>query len=399
MKRMRWQPTDKPFKPLAFPYYLFLVIVIVLVGLGDSIYLAFSHYWVHTDIGYQSFCAISHSLNCDTVAQSPYAILLGVPVSVWGIWGYGFFLSLLVFSWLKEANKSRMWTLLFLMALGFSLFSLFLAIVSTYWINSYCIMCILSYAVNLMLLYFSWLVNNRFGCEPFAKSVCLDVRYLLTYPKSLGVILSFFGIGAVLMIFFFPPYWQFEPLKISHEISRGMTENRHPWIGSEKPELVIEEFSDYMCLQCKKMHFFLRSMIQAYPEKIRLIHRHFPMDHTFNPIIKEPFHIGSAKLALVAIYFTEQGKFWEVNDVLFSLSRQTESINILDLAKQAGLTLEDIKPVSQESALWKILQQDIEAGIEYKLTGTPGFVIDGKVYIGKIPASVFHSHGIFETKK
>jgi protein-disulfide isomerase len=260
-------------------------------------------------------------------------------------------------------------------------------------------MCIFSYAVNLLLLYFSWLIHNRFGCESILKSVRLDVRYLLTYPKSLGLVLSFFGIGAVLMILFFPSYWQSVPLKISHEIPSGMTEDGYPWIGAEKPELVIEEFSDYMCPQCKKMHFFLRRMIQAYPEKIRLIHRHFPMDHTFNPIIKEPFHIGSARLALVAIYFAEQGKFWEINDVLYNLPRQTESVNFLDLAKQAGLTLKDIKPVSQESALWKKLQQDIEAGIKYKLTGTPGFVIDGKVYTGQIPASVFNSHGILETKK
>ena len=396
---MSWWQTKKTVQPLAFSYYFFTIVLISLLGLGDAIYLAVSHYRLHTDIGYQSLCAISRALNCDTVAQSPYAILFGVPVSVWGIWGYGFFLGLLAFARPKKASNRRMWTILFFMALGFSLFSLFLAIVSTYWIHSYCIVCIFSYAVNLMLLYFSWLVHNRFGCESIFKSIRLDVRYLSTYPKSLGTILSFFGIGAVLMILFFPSYWQTIPIEISSEISRGVTEDGHPWIGAEKPELVIEEFSDYMCLQCKKMHFFLRRMIQAYPEKIRLIHRHFPMDHTFNPVVKEPFHIGSARLALIAIYFAEQGKFWEINDVLFNISRETESITIRDLAKQAGLSLEDVKPVAQESALWKKLQQDIEAGIEYQLSGTPGFIIDGKVYTGQIPASIFHSHGIFETKK
>lgn len=396
---MAWWQTKKTVRPLAFSYYFFTVVVIALLGLGDAIYLAISHYRVHTDIGYQSLCAISRALNCDTVAQSPFAILLGVPVSVWGIWGYGVFLSLLVFAWSKKANRRRMWALLFFCALGFSLFSLFLAIVSTYWIHSYCIMCIFSYAVNLLLLYFSWLVRNRFGCDPIFKSLYMDVQYLTIYPKSLGTVLSIFGIGAVLMLLFFPSYWQTFPPEISSEISRGVTEDGYPWIGAENPELVIEEFSDYMCLQCKKMHFFLRRMIQAYPEKIRLVHRHFPMDHTFNPIVKEPFHIGSASLAIIAIYFSEQGKFWEINDVLFNISRQTESVTISDLTKQAGLTLEDIKPVSQESVLWKKLQQDIQSGIEYKLTGTPGFVIDGNVYTGQIPASVFHNHGIFETKK
>jgi len=178
-----------------------------------------------------------------------------------------------------------------------------------------------------------------------------------------------------------------------------VTEDGHPWIGAENPDMVIEEFSDYMCLQCRKMHYFLRRMIQAYPDKIRLVHRHFPMDHTFNPIIKEPFHIGSARLAIVAIYFTEQGKFWEINDVLFNLPQQTESVNILELVKQAGLNPEDTKSIFQEPALWKKLQQDIQTGIKYRLTGTPGFVIDGNVYIGQIPADVFNKHSIFETRR
>jgi len=127
----------KNIKPLAFHYYFFTMVLITLLGLGDTIYLAFSHYRTYTDIGYQSLCAISRTLNCDTVAQSSFAVLLGVPVSVWGIWSYGFFLSLLAFAWPGNAGRRRIFTLLFVIAFCFSLYSLFLAGVSTYWIHSY----------------------------------------------------------------------------------------------------------------------------------------------------------------------------------------------------------------------------------------------------------------------
>ncbi|MDA8135416.1 MAG: thioredoxin domain-containing protein [Desulfobacteraceae bacterium] len=389
----------KPIHPLAFSYYFFAVVLIALVGLGDAVYLAISHYRVYMDIGYQSFCTISRSLNCDTVSQSRWAILLNVPVSVWAIWGYGFFLALLSFAWSKKELGKRMWTFLFLIALCFTLYSFFLAFVSTYRIKSYCVMCILSYAVNLFLLYFSWLIRRRFHCEPVFKSFFLDIRHLLSHPKITGSLLILFGTIAVLLIFYFPAYWQYSPPGISSEIFTGTTQDGHPWIGAQEPELVIEEFSDYLCFQCKKMHFFLRRMIQVYPDKIRLIHRHFPMDHAINPVVKEPFHEGSASLALFSLYLAEKGKFWEINDILFNIPRHENTINLQDLAQQAGITLEDLNPVFQDQNLWVRLQQDIQAGIVYNLKGTPAFIIDGKAYEGQIPAEVFHNHGIMKTKK
>jgi uncharacterized membrane protein len=65
------------------------------------------------DMGYQSFCAISQALNCDTVSQSPYSILFNVPVPVWGVFGYAFFLILLMFAWPQSALHKRVWTFSF----------------------------------------------------------------------------------------------------------------------------------------------------------------------------------------------------------------------------------------------------------------------------------------------
>jgi uncharacterized membrane protein len=103
-----------------------------------------------------------------------------VPVPVWGIIGYGFFLTLLIFAWPSKAEKKRVWTALFGVAAAFSAYSIILAVISTYRIQSYCIMCILSYAVNLALLFLTWLVRKRFQCEPIFKAFKLDVGYLLT---------------------------------------------------------------------------------------------------------------------------------------------------------------------------------------------------------------------------
>ena len=374
--------------PLPFKYYYIPILFITIAGLFDAIYLSISHYRVYNDIGYQSFCAISQALNCDTVSQSPYSILFGVPVPIWGILGYALFLTLLLFAWPKNALRRRVWSLLFLISLGFTVYSLVLAFISTYSIQSYCIMCILSYAVNLLLLYFTWIVRNRFQCEPIIKAIALDFCYLLNYPRTIIPITSVFGVGAVLMMLYFPAYWQMTPPVLSNDMTTGVTKDGHPWIGAENPELVIVEFSDYRCFQCKKMHFFLRRIIQQQPDKIRLVHRHFPMDHTINPIVNQPFHTGAAKLAIVSLFAAEKDKFWQMNDILFDIDKQTETVNIQDLAQKTGIDFEEMKHAFANRELWLKLQQDIQDGLKYGLTGTPGFIIDDQVYLGQIPPDV-----------
>ncbi len=178
------------------PYYVYLgtVVFLTLVGLADSIYLAISHYRVYTDIGYKSFCAISRAINCDTVSQSPYAIMLNMPVAIWGILGYSFILILLFFAGSKSAAKVRIWSLIFWVTLIFSGHSVILALISTYLIGSYCILCIVSYGVNLALLFYAWLIRRRFSNSGLVENTPKDILFLWkNKAKSILLFVIFFA--------------------------------------------------------------------------------------------------------------------------------------------------------------------------------------------------------------
>lgn len=379
---------SKQIIPLSFSVYFWAVALLALCGLADSIYLSISHYRVYTDIGYRSFCAVSKSINCDTVSQSPYSIFFGLPVPVWGIIGYVFFLLLLSFAWIPTAENKRIWPVLFLVSLAFSVFSIILALISSYYIHSYCIMCIVSYGVNFALLYSCWLIRRRFDDCGLFDGLIRDIRFL-TKNKMRGLwLFSPFLVGVILTGIYFPNYWEFSSPPISTEIHQGITEEGHPWIGAENPELVIEEFTDYQCFQCKKMHFFLRRLVAEHPDKIRLIHRHYPMDHKFNPIVKESFHVGSGKLALLATYAATQNKFWEMNDLLFEVVREKESLNVKELAERVGLDPRGLAGSFYDRNILLKLITDIRAGMKLGIAGTPGYVIDGKVYLAQIPPEI-----------
>jgi len=382
---------DKKIIPLPFPFYFWTVAGLAVAGVLDSIYLSISHYRVYTDIAYESFCAISRSINCDTVSQSPYSIFIGVPVPVWGIIGYTFFLLFVPFAWSKEAQKQKMWPIFLFISLAFSIYSVILAYISTFYIHSYCMMCIVSFGINFLLLYYTWLVRKRFGKSGIIKGLMLDVGFLWERKKKAGsVFLSFLCIVTFLLISF-PSYWNLSPPVLSKSIPNGITEDGYPWIGAENPKLLIMEFTDYQCFQCKKMHFFLRKLVEKNPDKIRLIHRHFPMDHKYNPIVTEPFHVGSGAMALFAEYAQTQGKFWEMNDMLFGIAASTNVLNIKKLAEKTGLDYRTLSYSTRNSIIRYKIKHDIAIGMKLGINGTPGYVIDGKVYLGQIPPEILSS--------
>ena len=380
--------SDKRPKALPFFVYYWPILCLAVIGLADSMYLAVSHYRVYNDPAYKSFCAISKAINCDTVSQSSYSILLGLPLPIWGIIGYALLIICLLAAGSRNAGKTRMWALIFWISLGYSAYSVVLALISSYVIGSYCIMCIVSYGVNLAMLFYAWIIRRRFSASGLMADTGQDLRFLRQRKIPSTAVAVLFAVMAVSAWIFFPSYWHFRPVELSDNVATGLTDEGHPWIGAETPVLVITEFADYQCFQCKKMHAFLRHLVAENPDRIRLIHRNYPMDHRFNPIVKKPFHIGSGQMALLAIYAASKNKFWQMNDLLFAAAGRKKPIVIKDLAAELNLDAGQMGQAIHSRPIRYRLRQDIAAGNRLGIPGTPAFVIDGQVHLGQIPAEV-----------
>jgi protein-disulfide isomerase/uncharacterized membrane protein len=380
---------QKKINPLPFPVYFGTIAVIALAGFLTAAYLAIAHYRVYTDMGYKSFCAVSKSINCDTVSQSTFSIFFDVPVPIWGMVGYVLFLVLLYPARQGASNQARHWPTLFIFALGFSLYSIVLALISMVYIHSYCIMCIASYAVNFMLLFYTWLVHKRFADFSMAAGIKNDFQWMVHKGKKVAIIFLCISVGiSMSLVLWTPHYWEISSLPQGYPLANGMTDDGHPWIGAENPEFVIVEFTDYQCFQCKKMHFYLRELIASYPDKIRLVHRNFPMDHAFNPLVKKPFHVGSGKLALISLYAAEKKNFWQVSDMLFNVHASEGTFHIRGIADAVGFDMRELAGAVKDPVLRQKLNMDLRDGLKLGITGTPGYVIDNQLYVGQIPPEI-----------
>jgi vitamin-K-epoxide reductase (warfarin-sensitive) len=118
---------------------LLLIAVLAAVGMVDSS-LALRNHYAKSET---SFCELGQSFNCDIVNRSSYSVMMGIPVALIGILGYG---GLLFLSTLWR-NRAETPTLLAVAAYAGLGFALYLTYIEGYILGTWCILCLASLAL------------------------------------------------------------------------------------------------------------------------------------------------------------------------------------------------------------------------------------------------------------
>lgn len=341
---------------------------LAVAGLALALLLARQHVSAHA--GLASACNINEFVNCDRVATSRFSVFLGIPVAVWGIFGYLLMLGLSA-AGLRARRPHGAWPagLLFASSAVASALAVLLALVSELAIGALCLYCAGSWLVSLALLVTAWR-----ACRPggVVASLRADLRVL---SANAGVTLGAVVAAVVLVAVVAraqPRYWERPP----RPAIAPPTQTAGP--------VVIVEFSDYECPFCAKAHDELRGLLAARPD-VRLVKRHFPLDASCNPILKRPMHRDACALARAGICAEEQGKQPEMDDALFANQQAHRPVD--ELAARVGLDLARFRSCLADPETGRRLSADIATGIQIGLKATPTYVIEGVQYSGILPAN------------
>jgi protein-disulfide isomerase len=165
-----------------------------------------------------------------------------------------------------------------------------------------------------------------------------------------------------------------------------------PVLGRDDAPITIVEFSDYQCPFCRK-HFTgaFATLKATYIDtgRVRYYFRDFPLDRV---------HPYARKAAESAHCAGDQGKFWDMHDVMFNNQETLKSDDFRDFAQSMQLDLDSFNACLSSGKYAKSVQADLAAGTAAGVTGTPGFFIgrtkkDGTIAAtalkGALPASAF----------
>ena len=153
-----------------------------------------------------------------------------------------------------------------------------------------------------------------------------------------------------------------------------------PSIGQEDAPITMVEFSDYQCPYCEAWYQQVFDQLLAnYPGKIRFVYRDLPL----------PSHSEAIPAAEAADCAGEQGDYWKFHDALFSGKYSLGRAAYEQYAADLGLDAAAFTTCLDDHRYKTEVRADANDAAALGLTGTPSFVINGRVVVGALPYADF----------
>jgi protein-disulfide isomerase len=141
-----------------------------------------------------------------------------------------------------------------------------------------------------------------------------------------------------------------------------------PTQGPDEAPVTIVEFADFECPHCREAVGQIDAVLAAHPGKVRLVYKTYTL----------PFHVHGEPAARAAIAASVQGKFWEMEHLLFERQQNLEDADLLRYAQMLKLDIAHWKADKEAPATKDRVQKDHALGEELKLKGTPTIYVNGR---------------------
>lgn len=370
------------------PIQLFILPLLSLVGVGASVALTQHFYKIKSGLeGFKSFCNVTQTLNCDVVAASPYAKLFGLPLSNFAAaWFVVLFIVTLIAHkpyWRREALRIS----LGITFLGSAVSLAYLAVMAVQ-LKTYCLLCLAVDGVNLT----AFLLVLSLKPEGFSKHK-LD-------PPKWKVMLSSGGVASAFALWGLTTLdtasaIQPNDLKelvdsvLSTPIVAVNTGSEFPSIGSPSAKITVVEFSDFQCPFCRLGAFAVNSVVNRYPNQIRVVFRNYPLDMACNPQFETTTHPIACEAAHVAVCAQKYGKFEPIYQNLFEKQASFSPGRPLEIAADLGLDRAELRTCMDSQETSAALSKDIREATVLGVKSTPTFFINGHKMEGAYPVEAW----------
>ena len=346
-----------------------------------------------------SFCTDANNpvVNCDGVAKSVNAQVFGIPLAYWGMIFYAIVLVLLIADKLKNI-KFLSWLEVFknpcsyisVLGLFSFLVSMILALVSFISLKMICVLCVVTYFINLFIALFA----SEFAGETFGASIKTSIndfkealsvkKYAVAFASTVAVAVIFLTVSGTTYVF--AP--QVKDIKFMDQLY-NMAGNDYAdvangnTLGSEKPKVVVKMYSDLMCPYCVMENRLMHKVAKDF-SNVKIEFVQYPLDNACNKNIPNPFHVGACDYAKLALAAQKQGKFWDMVNLLFE-EKAGSVEDVYSIAKEQGFDVNKLKTDMNAADVKATLLSNIDEATQMQVGGTPAFSVKGKLYMGLKP--------------
>ena len=357
--------------------------ILAIAGLLLSIKLACIYYVANYEkYALSSFCARS------TVSQ-----FWGIPLAYWGIFFYITVLFLTVVDWFKkfrllkflEVFKNPMSYVSTLGTVAFAC-SMVLAGLSVFKIHKLCILCFITYFIDLFIALAASSGEFKKLVEAFKTTFVDFIAGAKQYTKTFVVLV----IMAAAFLVYSGTTYNFVPhVKKQKAILKYRDIKFNPYrvkgnvLGAEDGDVVIELYSDYVCPICYMENIMLHEAVKDF-SNIKIVHHNVPFDKECNPYISINMHPNACFMAKGAIAAGKQGNYWEMSSLLYE-NQPKNMEQMLKLADQLGFDKDKFINDLESEVTANEIEVELKKSDDLQIDSTPTIFINGDEIVGIKP--------------
>ncbi|MGE4094557.1 MAG: thioredoxin domain-containing protein [Candidatus Binatia bacterium] len=364
--------TSSPGAPRATPSLtnsklLLAIRILAVLGLSITVYLSVLHLRAgdHGDFS-SPFCSISTTINCNAVLGSAYARMFGLPVAVWAAVTY------LIMLGVSFAGSRSM--LITLCCWAFA-FSVYMAGISLFAIKAACLFCMSLYAINTGLLISAVALSRSVLDFTFQKALT-TLAVCLVLAVGLGWVQTQASVRKVVSEGEFSSWYNQRPRVTVTAAERHVK-------GLAQAPVTVSEFVDFRCPSCARAREVLKQVSEKYPEDVRIVFHHYPLDNECNSNLPRQVHVASCLASFASECAAEQGKFWEYAEILFTEQQREYSRPDLEAyARSVGLNVDQFNTCMNSGQTKALVRKDIEEAERIGVKATPTLVVNGRLVEG-----------------
>lgn len=157
--------------------------------------------------------------------------------------------------------------------------------------------------------------------------------------------------------------------------NKDIIEPEDVFIGDATAPVTITFYVDYESAPCYHAHLAVRQVFEAMPGIVKLNVRHFPLTNK---------HQKAMKAAEAAVAASQEGKLWEMHNLLFENRKTLGLISLQQYAKRAGLTNKRFLDELVNGRYGWQVRGDLMDAVRKGIRDVPALLVNGHMYEGEI---------------
>lgn len=129
-----------------------------------------------------------------------------------------------------------------------------------------------------------------------------------------------------------------------------------------KAKVVIVEFGDFECSYCAQTHEIIKTIRAQYGNDVAFVFKNFPLSS---------IHSQALKAAEAAHCAEDQGKYWEMHNLLFTDQQHLEISDLKDKAQKLGLDTNKFNQCLESGKHEKSILDNMQEAEKLMLNGNP----------------------------